>query len=429
MARETGFVKRESKLGGALFLELVVFNSETLKDQSLTDLSILMAENHGIAIAKQSLHERFNDHAIAFLKKALEQILQQQLEVEPSLLGLDGIKRILIKDSVCFQVDESLQDDFPGSGGDGSKAAVRIQFEYDLLSGCVNDLSLSAFNDQDATNSLATMELVQQGDLIIRDLAYVGLSALDGFIKRQAFYLCRLGTGTKVYECVDGQWIELKFDALHKELKRQHLDMLEKEVRIGKQDQLTTRLIIHKLPSEEIEKRIRKARQNAKRKGRNAPTKEYIARAHLNLFITNTNSQAVPTNRVWSLYRLRWQIELAFKAWKSICDLEKVKKVKRQRLECYIYARLIFIMLGWRIAWSTKQQVYKLDQKAVSLYKLFKTLATVKLNDMKDLFMSKTLDLGVFMYRFYLTSRKHHLLEKKKGSPSSLELLVSCATD
>lgn len=89
--------------------------------------------------------------------------------VEPYLLKLDGIRRILIKDSVCFQIDESLKDDYPGSGGDGSTAAVRIQFEYDLLSGKIHDISLNAFNEQDAKNALSTIELVGQGDLIIRD--------------------------------------------------------------------------------------------------------------------------------------------------------------------------------------------------------------------------------------------------------------------
>ena len=65
--------------------------------------------------------------------------------------------------------------DYPGSGGSGSKASVRIQFEYDLLGGKINDLSLNAFNDQDASDAIATVDLLQAGDLIIRDLAYVGL--------------------------------------------------------------------------------------------------------------------------------------------------------------------------------------------------------------------------------------------------------------
>ena len=74
------------------------------------------------------------------------------------------------KDSTCFQIDESLAEYYPGSGGSGSDASVRIQFEYDILSGKINDLSLNSFNDQDAKDSVATIELTEHGDLIIRDL-------------------------------------------------------------------------------------------------------------------------------------------------------------------------------------------------------------------------------------------------------------------
>ena len=110
LARETGFVQRESKISGSLFLDLIVFNSENLKDQSLNDLSVALKTNHGVEITKQSLHERFNMNALAFLKQALEELLSKQLEIEPFMAKLKGINRILIKDSVCFQIDESLYE-------------------------------------------------------------------------------------------------------------------------------------------------------------------------------------------------------------------------------------------------------------------------------------------------------------------------------
>ena len=197
----------------------------------------------------------------------------------------------MIKDSVCFQIHESLLEDYPGSGGGGSKAAVRIQFEYDLLSGTINDISLNAFNNQDASNSLATIDLLKPGDLVIRDLAYVGLDALKEIVGKLAFYLCRPGTNVKIYECKGGEWVEIQFHKLYREMERNNIDVVEKEVRIGKIHKLKTRLIIHLIPPQEIEKRIRNARRNNKKKGRNDPTKEYIARLHLNLFITNVSAE------------------------------------------------------------------------------------------------------------------------------------------
>ncbi|NEX23906.1 transposase, partial [Thiorhodococcus mannitoliphagus] len=189
------------------------------------------------------------------------------------------------------------------------------------------------------------------------------------------------------------------------------------------------RLIIHRLPDDEVAKRIRKARNNNKKKGRKALSKEYVARAYLNLFITNTDSATIPTKVVWNLYRLRWQIELAFKIWKSLCDIEKVKKVKRHRLECYIYAKLILIMLGWRIVYKIAKNLFVLEGEALSFYKSFKTLISSKIDALRAVFLSGTRRLDDFVRDFYRVSRVNHLLEKKRGKPTSLELLLSCSID
>ena len=429
LALDSGFVQRKGKLNGRLFLDLLVFNSESLKQQSLNDLTVVLKHEHDIDITKQSLHERFNASAVTFLKMALQILLRDQLDIEPFMLKLKGINRILIKDSVCFQIDESLLDSYPGSGGSGSKASVRIQFEYDLLTGAVNDLSLNAFNDQDAKNAVTTVELVNKGDLIIRDLAYVGLEALNGLVKRAAFYLCRLNPCVYVFEKQGDGYVKIDFVALYKDMKKHNTSLIEKAVYLGKEAEFNTRLIIHLMPAEQIKERIRKARLNNKKKGRNALSSEYIARAHLSLFITNTDLKVIAPSSVWRLYQLRWQIELAFKIWKSICDIEKVKKVNKNRLECYIYAKLMLIILGWGMIWKISRHLYIHEGKVVSFYKAFKTFVQVKITQVRDICLNDQGDLGEFMRHFYLLSRKKHLLEKKKNKLTSLEVLLSCSSD
>ena len=100
MAKKKSFVKRESKINGKNFFDIIVFNNEKLKEQSLNDLSIDLTERYGIKITKQSLHSRFNEQAIAFLEKALERLLNQQIDVNPLLTSAKIFNRILIKDSV-----------------------------------------------------------------------------------------------------------------------------------------------------------------------------------------------------------------------------------------------------------------------------------------------------------------------------------------
>lgn len=156
---------------------------------------------------------------------------------------------------------------YPGSGGSGSKASVRIQFEYDILCGNINDLSVNAFNDQDAKDSIATLELVEKGDLIIRDLAYTSLTVLNAIVAKIAFYLCRLNSQVKVYEKKGDLYKEVNFRKLCKYMKKNNIDIVEKKVYLGFKEKMKTRLVIHAMPEEEAAKRIRKARGKSKKNG------------------------------------------------------------------------------------------------------------------------------------------------------------------
>ncbi len=412
-----------------MFLDLIVFNSSNLKDQSLNDLAGIVKSNYGIEYSKQSLHERFNKNALVFLKMALEELLDKQLHSKQlSLPNLKGFNRILIKDSTSFQIDESLSKYYPGSGGSGSSASVRIQFEYDILSGNINDLSVTAFNDQDSKDSIATIELTEKGDLIIRDLAYMSFDVLRFIAENDRFFLCRANTNAYLYEFIDEKYSKIDFAKITKYMRKHKIKSVEKEVYYGS-IKLKVRLILHLLPQEEINKRIRNAKKNnIKRGGDGNLSKEHKAKISLNLFITNVDEKLIPLEDVWHLYRLRWQIELVFKIWKSICDIEKVKKVKQHRFECYIYAKLIIIVLGWQVLWKIAITLFYKEGKALSIIKAAKTLLGRQINKLQEIFYEGTNLIKSFMIEFYDLSRTHHILEKRKEEPTSMELLLISLT-
>ncbi len=366
MGRTSKFVQRKGKIDGISFLSLIIFNNNSLLGESLNDLTVDLEINHGIDISKQALHERFNEKSVEFVTSALEKLFNKQLQNKIQFRNCGEFNRFLIKDSVCFQIDESLLNDYPGSGGDGSKANVRIQFEYDLLNGQIVDLSLNAFNEQDAKDSTATLHLVEEGDLIIRDLAYMHLDALKGIVKKIAHFLCRLNTRRKVYQEKDGKMIELDFSAIVKFMRANGIKQCEKLVWLGKKKDLQVRLFLFLMPEHVYSARMRKANKNAK-KGGYQVSEQYKARAALNLFITSAPSEFIDIDTAWKIYSLRWQIELTFKIWKSICKIDKVKKVKKDRLECYIWAKLLMIVLCWRIVWFTAKLLDRYYQKNLSL--------------------------------------------------------------
>ena len=52
-----------------------------------------------------------------------------------------------------------------------------------------------------------------------------------------------------------------------------------------------------------------------------------------------------PANEVLAVYRLRWQIELAFKRLKSLLHLGKLRTKAEAGTRCWLYAHLIVALL------------------------------------------------------------------------------------
>ncbi|MEN8232961.1 MAG: IS4 family transposase, partial [Thermodesulfobacteriota bacterium] len=267
LALESKFVQRSGLLNGFTFLCLLAINSDDLATESLNDLATKLELGYGINIKRQSLDERFNQYAVSFLKKAVGELLNRQCSKVP-LMCCDQFKRILIKDSVCFQVDASFAEYFPGCGGSGSPATVRIQFEYDLVAGKIVDLSLNGFTEQDATNSTMTLDVVNEGDLVIRDLAYMHITALKGILERLGDFLCRLQSNRQVYQLQDDKVIELDFVRIVRTIEKYEIDKIEEKVFLDRKMTLEVRLFIYLLPLDVYRERMRKAKLNAKKKGR-----------------------------------------------------------------------------------------------------------------------------------------------------------------
>jgi hypothetical protein len=419
LARDCDFVQRTGLINGFTFLCLLVFNSDNLAAESLNDLTVKLELDYGISIRKQSLDGRFNCHAVCFLKTALSQLLSRQLSKNNSwLLNCKEFNRILIKDSVCFQVDETLAEYYPGSGGSGSKANVRIQFEYDLLSGQIVDLSLHAFNDQDATNSTMTLDVIGEGDLVIRDLAYMHLIALNGIVEHLGHFLCRLQSNQDVYQIQGGKVAKFSFARIVKAMKEFRVNKFEEKVFLDKDQKFEVRLFVYLLPDEIYQERIRKAEKNAKKKGRQL-SKKFKARCKLNLFITSAGDDMISLDTAWKAYTLRWQIELGFKVWKSLWKIDKVKKVKKERLECYIWSKLFIIVLSWQTLWSVNSLLRRLDGKSLSFYKATKTIIH-SLSSLKKALLNGPAAMMEFLVGFLDLSRRRHLLEKKKQGDNHL---------
>lgn len=410
-AEETGFIRRDGgKLDGYKFLDMLLFTHFNQKELSLNAMSGQLRRRYGIEIKKQSIDERFTGRAVEFFKVVLEKAIN--ISIGPNeKIDFIGCDKVRIKDSTSFQLPENMKDVYKGSGGSGSKSCIRIQFEYDLKNRDILDLSLHPYTEQDMIDAKDTIDDIQENNLVIRDLGYILISNLRKIEERGAFYLNRLHSGTNVYEKKNGEFVELYFWSLYLYMKKMNLPSIEKEVYIGKEEKFMTRMIIELMPDNIYNDRLRKAYNNTKKKYRNI-SKKYKAQMGLNIYITNTK---ISKKHIRLIYTLRWQIELMFKIWKSIGEIDEVKKMKVKRFEVCLIAKLIWIVINWQIMRRIVIYYFNEYNIALSPYKLFVTFKDA-LMDFRNALKKGLKYVISLIEEFADMSKYNHISEKKKHS-------------
>lgn len=328
---------------------------------------------YGVAITKQSIDSRFTKGAVTFVREILKELLERQLSKIFCDDFLSQFNHVRIKDSTRFLVPDKLREHFKGSGGSQgiSHASVSIQYEYDTRSGKILDLNVTSGTRNDATDANETKTKINKGDLVIRDLGYFNLSVLTGFADQGASFISRLNTSILVFE--PGLKEKISFKGLYDQMIKQNQTHLEKKVLVGKSKLVELRLIVEIVPEQIYEERIRKINKYNREKGWET-SEEYKARCRFNMFITNVPDKVLSGKEVMLIYRLRWQIELMFKNWKSVCKIDKIQPMKYERFACLLFSKLILIILNMQIICNLQVYYFKKRLLILSENKCFKTL-------------------------------------------------------
>lgn len=125
--------------------------------------------------------------------------------------------------------------------------------------------------------------------------------------------------------------------------KKMYQGIVSVEVFIGKEKQ-RVRLVACQMGEEAINERLRKANRSAQREGTQI-SKKKASLLKYGLFITNIPVTIFSSTEVMATYRARWRVELIFKQWKSCLKIHVFKGYNKERLHCFLYGRLIMIIL------------------------------------------------------------------------------------
>lgn len=284
----------------------------------------------GVNISKQAIEERMNHKTETFLKTAFQELFKQE-RVKDNKKIVQRFGNVYCEDSTHIHLPENLAHHYPGNISRGKeKAVAKLHVLYNMSTDRFALLDIHSFRKNDQCLAPVSVNHLQKGDLLLRDLGFLVLSCIKTFLKNEIYFLSRKNYQVKVFDVRYGQ--EMKLSKIMKRKK-----FFDSDVLVGK-DKQRMRMIIMPVSSEQVAIRKRKARKN--RDKRLNHSKEYYALLGYTILLTNIEKAKCSASDAIKLYGLRWRIETVFKCWKSVFSMQKVipSKCKNvHRINCIIW--------------------------------------------------------------------------------------------
>ncbi|WP_408008094.1 IS4 family transposase [Pseudalkalibacillus sp. A8] len=167
LAKKVGFVQRTSRYQAKDLIALCVWLSQKVASTSLTQLCSCLESSTGVLISPEGLNQRFNPSAVRLFQHILTSLLTQKLSTSQIFPHhyVSQFQRIRILDSTTFQLPMCLPQPIKDLEA-VAKQRVKIQLEYDLLSGQFLHVHSGPGKQNDRTYGSTCLQTVQTGDLM-----------------------------------------------------------------------------------------------------------------------------------------------------------------------------------------------------------------------------------------------------------------------
>lgn len=260
-ARQSGFVQRDSKRSGPTFLLVLVAGFLQEPTASLNALA-QMAGGLGVSVTRQALHQRLGEPAVAFLRAMLQHSLRALHErTQLPLPVLAQFAAVYLHDSTHLALPDTLAGQYPGAGGSGPKAGLKLQTTWEWLGGHLPAIAEQPGREPDQGYK-AFLPHCQPGSLVLFDLGYAVIETLRRLSEAGVYFVTRLPTQMRVFH-PDGTRCDLLAD-----LGRSREDRLDLALLLGAEAKLPCRVVAVRLPAALVEQRRRRAKREAVCKGR-----------------------------------------------------------------------------------------------------------------------------------------------------------------
>jgi DDE family transposase len=409
----SGFVKRRSKISSQHFAQVMILGCLENPEASLSSFC-QVSEVLGVPISEPGWHGRINLEAVRFLADLFQRSWChfRQANGFPTEV-LKGFEAVQIVDSSLIRLPKHLAQVFPGCRAAGGEAAMKVQLSWDYRRGQLNAVTLTDGKTPDQRCELPE-QFATPGSLTLTDLGYFDQERFHQIAQQGAFFISRLHPQVGLYRQRDAP---LALDVSQMLSQCASLEG-EIEVYVGSKRRVAVRVLYRRLPEAVAQERRRKAQANAKRRG-NTSSERLLALLDWALFITNVPAERLSLEQVMTIYRVRWQVELIFKLWKSYLKVDVMGNWRIERVLCQFYSRLLgFVIFQWLAA------PYRFsDQGELSSFKAFKVWQRF-IPDLILVIDDQWCDLAALLRQMERHFQRFALKTKRQKSPSTFALLV-----
>lgn len=206
------------------------------------------------------------------------------------------------------------------------------------------------------------------GSLRLADVGYFKVKVFEQLAAQAVWWVSRLPARA-------GIWVGDHVIHLAHWIANQNGDWIDQTIELTAQ-RLPCRLLAVRVSPEVAAERRRRVRQAAKARKKSTFKPETLALCDWTVVVTNLPSQHFTLDDVLSLQRLRWQIELLFKLWKSELSLDEWRSQHPHQILSEVYAKLMmaliqhwFLLLGcWHNPRRSLVKATRALRKLLSLF-------------------------------------------------------------
>ncbi|HLX58090.1 MAG TPA: IS4 family transposase [Ktedonobacteraceae bacterium] len=337
LAQEAGVIQRQRVFSAASLLQLLVFG--WLKNpHGGPSFLARFAGSLDLRVSKQAIEERFTmataEWVLAVLRRGVQFLVCAQAV---SLPLLQRFSAVLLEDGSTIALPAALKEIWQGCGGSGAVAALKLTVRWDLLTGALAGPCLQD-GRQSETRSPLREQSMARGSLWIGDVGYFALTWLSQLAKQGVYFLLGYKEPVTVWTEA-GKQVDVL--ALVPPAEQETLDV---PVCLGASKQVPARLIGRKMPKEVVQRR-RERLQEAAHKQSKAISPRQWELAQWMIVLTNVPLSLLSAEEALALLRARWQVELLWKLWKDLGQIDTWQTANPARILCELYAKLLGMLV------------------------------------------------------------------------------------